>query len=65
MLHFPFPQFLFGHKGAFHQIESLKGPVTQLCANLDKLCGHILRYIAGGNVKNLNTVSICKNTYSR
>lgn len=61
---FPFPQLIFGCKGAAHQIEFLKGPVTQLCTSLDKFCAHVLCYIAGGSVKNINTVSMCKNTYS-
>ncbi|NXF96099.1 LICH hydrolase, partial [Eubucco bourcierii] len=47
-----------GCKGAFHQIKFLKGPVTQLCTSLDKLCGRILTYIAGGSIKNLNTSRI-------
>uniref|UniRef100_A0A8D0EJ59 Partial AB-hydrolase lipase domain-containing protein n=1 Tax=Strix occidentalis caurina TaxID=311401 RepID=A0A8D0EJ59_STROC len=49
---------VFGCKGALHQIGFLKGPVTQLCASLDKFCGHVLCYIAGGNIKNLNTSRI-------
>lgn len=48
-----------------HQIGFLRGPVTQLCTSLDKFCGHILCYLAGGNIKNLNTVCICNNTYSK
>ncbi|XP_014811336.1 PREDICTED: lysosomal acid lipase/cholesteryl ester hydrolase-like [Calidris pugnax] len=61
----PMLRFVFGCKGMAHQIGFLKGPVTQLCASLDKLCGHILCYIAGGDIKNLNTVSTCKNTHSK
>ncbi|XP_025932655.1 lysosomal acid lipase/cholesteryl ester hydrolase-like isoform X2 [Apteryx rowi] len=49
---------LFGWKGTMHQIEFLKGPVTQLCTSLDKLCGSILSYIAGGSIQNLNTSRI-------
>ncbi|NXL91919.1 LIPM Lipase, partial [Alectura lathami] len=45
----------FGWKGAMHQIGFLKEPVTQLCTNMDRLCGQILCYIAGGNIQNLNT----------
>uniref|UniRef100_A0A8D0EJL6 AB hydrolase-1 domain-containing protein n=1 Tax=Strix occidentalis caurina TaxID=311401 RepID=A0A8D0EJL6_STROC len=54
----PLLRVLFGCKGALHQIGFLKGPVTQLCASLDKFCGHVLCYIAGGNIKNLNTSRI-------
>ncbi|KFV07973.1 Lysosomal acid lipase/cholesteryl ester hydrolase, partial [Pterocles gutturalis] len=50
----PMLRFLFGFKGALHQIGFLKGPATQLCASLDKFCGHILCYIAGGSIKNMN-----------
>ncbi|KAF1543709.1 Lysosomal acid lipase/cholesteryl ester hydrolase, partial [Eudyptes schlegeli] len=57
-------RLVLGGKGAMHQIGFLKGPVIQLCTSLDKFCGHVLCYIAGGNIKNLNTVSIRKNTYS-
>uniref|UniRef100_A0A8B9IRR4 Partial AB-hydrolase lipase domain-containing protein n=1 Tax=Amazona collaria TaxID=241587 RepID=A0A8B9IRR4_9PSIT len=41
--------------------EPVIGPVTQLCANLDKFCGHVLCYVAGGSIKNLNTSRV--NTY--
>ncbi|KAM6265924.1 gastric triacylglycerol lipase-like [Porphyrio hochstetteri] len=54
----PLLRLVFGCKGAMHQIRFLKGPVTQLCTSLDKFCGHILCYIAGGSVKNLNTSRI-------
>ncbi|XP_027528215.1 lysosomal acid lipase/cholesteryl ester hydrolase-like [Neopelma chrysocephalum] len=54
----PLLWLLFGCKGAFHQIGFLKGPVTQLCTNLDKFCAHVLCYIAGGSIKNLNTSRI-------
>uniref|UniRef100_A0A663LX90 AB hydrolase-1 domain-containing protein n=1 Tax=Athene cunicularia TaxID=194338 RepID=A0A663LX90_ATHCN len=54
----PLLRVLFGYKGALHQIGFLRGPVTQLCASLDKFCGHVLCYIAGGNIKNLNTSRI-------
>ncbi|NWX17390.1 LICH hydrolase, partial [Aegotheles bennettii] len=51
----PLIRLILGYKGALHQIGFLKGPVTQLCTNLDKFCGHILCYITGGNIRNLNT----------
>ncbi|XP_076194824.1 lysosomal acid lipase/cholesteryl ester hydrolase-like [Aptenodytes patagonicus] len=54
-------RLVLGSKGAMHQIGFLKGPVIQLCTSLDKFCGHVLCYIAGGNIKNLNTSRI--NTY--
>uniref|UniRef100_A0A8D2PEM3 Partial AB-hydrolase lipase domain-containing protein n=1 Tax=Zosterops lateralis melanops TaxID=1220523 RepID=A0A8D2PEM3_ZOSLA len=54
VLHFSFPQLIFGRKGVAHQIEFLKGPVTQFCTSLDKFCTHVLCYIAGGSVKNIN-----------
>ncbi|KFQ28533.1 Lysosomal acid lipase/cholesteryl ester hydrolase, partial [Mesitornis unicolor] len=57
----PLLKFVFGNKGSLHQIKSLRGPVTQLCTSLDKFCGRVLCYIAGGNIKNLNTSRI--NTY--
>ncbi|NXP29904.1 LIPN Lipase, partial [Scytalopus superciliaris] len=54
----PLLRLVFGCKGAAHQIEFLKGPVTQLCTSLDKFCAHVLCYIAGGSIKNLNTSRI-------
>ncbi|XP_010133378.1 PREDICTED: lysosomal acid lipase/cholesteryl ester hydrolase-like, partial [Buceros rhinoceros silvestris] len=54
----PLIKLVLGCKGAMHQIEFLKGPVTQLCANLDKFCGHVICYIAGGSIKNLDTSRI-------
>ncbi|NWH63356.1 LICH hydrolase, partial [Geococcyx californianus] len=51
----PLLKLLFGSKGTLHQIPFLKGPVTKFCTSLDKFCGHVLRYVAGGNIKNLNT----------
>ncbi|NWR05846.1 LIPM Lipase, partial [Paradoxornis webbianus] len=56
MLKLPVPllRLVFGCKGVAHQIEFLKGPVTQLCTSLDKFCTHVLCYIAGGSVKNIN-----------
>uniref|UniRef100_A0A8B9I6R5 Lipase n=2 Tax=Anser TaxID=8842 RepID=A0A8B9I6R5_9AVES len=44
-----------GWKGTMHQIGFMKAPVTEFCTNMDKFCGQILCYIAGGNVQNLNT----------
>uniref|UniRef100_A0A8C3Y2E6 Lipase n=1 Tax=Catharus ustulatus TaxID=91951 RepID=A0A8C3Y2E6_CATUS len=57
LIRFPEPllRLVLGCKGAAHQIEFLKGPVTQLCTSLDKFCAHVLCYIAGGSVKNINT----------
>ncbi|POI33216.1 hypothetical protein CIB84_003031 [Bambusicola thoracicus] len=57
---FPFSQLALGWKGAMHQIGFMQGPVTQFCTNSDRFCGKMLCYIAGGNIQNLNTVSICK-----
>ncbi|XP_032857661.2 lysosomal acid lipase/cholesteryl ester hydrolase isoform X2 [Tyto alba] len=54
----PLLRLVLGCKGALHQIGLLKGPVTQFCTDLDKFCGHVLCYIAGGNIKNLNTSRI-------
>ncbi|NXK02205.1 LICH hydrolase, partial [Herpetotheres cachinnans] len=54
----PLIRLILGCKGAMHQIGFLKGPVTQFCTSLDKFCGHVLCYIAGGNIKNLNTSRI-------
>ncbi|NWS19248.1 LICH hydrolase, partial [Pachyramphus minor] len=54
----PLLRLVLGCKGAFHQIGFLKGPVTQLCTSLDKFCAHVLCYIAGGSIKNLNTSRI-------
>uniref|UniRef100_A0A8C9UIA9 Lipase n=1 Tax=Serinus canaria TaxID=9135 RepID=A0A8C9UIA9_SERCA len=51
----PLLRLVLGYKGAAHQIKFLKGPVTQLCTSLDKFCAHILCYIAGGSVKNINS----------
>ncbi|NXI28424.1 LIPM Lipase, partial [Sterrhoptilus dennistouni] len=50
----PVLKLVFGCKGVAHQIEFLKGPVTQFCTSLDKFCTHVLCYIAGGSVKNIN-----------
>ncbi|KFP87118.1 Lysosomal acid lipase/cholesteryl ester hydrolase, partial [Acanthisitta chloris] len=47
-------RLILGSKGAMHQIGFMKGPVTQLCTSLDKFCAHVLCYIAGGSIKNLN-----------
>ncbi|NWW73173.1 LIPM Lipase, partial [Climacteris rufus] len=51
----PLLRLVFGCKGAVHQIEFLKGPVTQFCTSLDKFCAHVLCFIAGGSIKNINT----------
>ncbi|NWY00284.1 LICH hydrolase, partial [Nothoprocta ornata] len=50
----PLLRLVFGCKGTMHQIEFMKGPVAQFCTSLDKLCGCILSYIAGGNLRNMN-----------
>ncbi|XP_015488738.1 lysosomal acid lipase/cholesteryl ester hydrolase-like [Parus major] len=54
----PLLRLVLGCKGAMHQIKFLKGPVTQLCTSLDKFCAHVLCYIAGGSIKNINTSRI-------
>ncbi|NXU59450.1 LICH hydrolase, partial [Turnix velox] len=54
----PLLRFALGGKGFAHQIGFLKGPVTQLCTNMDKFCGHVLCHIAGGDIRNLNTSRI-------
>ncbi|NWZ80317.1 lysosomal acid lipase/cholesteryl ester hydrolase-like isoform X1 [Poecile atricapillus] len=54
----PLLRLLLGCKGAMHQIKFLKGPVTQFCTSLDKFCAHVLCYIAGGSIKNINTSRI-------
>lgn len=51
----PLLKLTLGCKGAMHQIGFLKGPVTQFCTSLDKFCARVLCYIAGGNIKNINT----------
>ncbi|NXL77542.1 LICH hydrolase, partial [Leptocoma aspasia] len=48
-------RLLLGCKGALHQNELMKGPVTQFCACLGKVCGSIFCYIAGGRIQNMNT----------
>uniref|UniRef100_A0A8C6ZVV1 Lysosomal acid lipase/cholesteryl ester hydrolase-like n=2 Tax=Nothoprocta perdicaria TaxID=30464 RepID=A0A8C6ZVV1_NOTPE len=50
----PLLRLVFGCKGTMHQIEFMKGLVAQFCTSLDKLCGRILSYIAGGNLRNMN-----------
>ncbi|XP_009704373.1 PREDICTED: lysosomal acid lipase/cholesteryl ester hydrolase-like, partial [Cariama cristata] len=54
----PLLRLALGCKGTMHQIGFLKGPATHLCTSLDKFCGQVLCYIAGGNIKNLNTSRI-------
>ncbi|NXB99654.1 LICH hydrolase, partial [Orthonyx spaldingii] len=54
-----FPQSLIrlvlGCKGVLHDNELMKGPATQFCACLGKVCGSILCYLAGGRIQNMNT----------
>nr|XP_012429995.4 lysosomal acid lipase/cholesteryl ester hydrolase [Taeniopygia guttata] len=54
-----FPQslirLLLGCKGVLQYSELMKGPVTQFCACLGKVCGNIFSYIAGGRIQNINT----------
>ncbi|NXI48528.1 LIPM Lipase, partial [Galbula dea] len=51
-------RLLLGYKGVFHQNELLKGPLTQICRSLGKVCGSFLGYIAGGRIQNLNASRI-------
>ncbi|KAM6130492.1 lysosomal acid lipase/cholesteryl ester hydrolase-like [Phoenicopterus ruber ruber] len=51
-------RLLLGCKGAFHQSELLKGPLTRICRSLGKVCGSILCYIAGDRIQSLNTSRI-------
>ncbi|XP_008500246.2 lysosomal acid lipase/cholesteryl ester hydrolase [Calypte anna] len=48
-------RLLLGCKGALHQNELLKGPVTWFCRHLGKLCGSMFGYLAGNRVQNMNT----------
>ncbi|XP_077640630.1 lysosomal acid lipase/cholesteryl ester hydrolase-like [Lonchura striata] len=48
-------RLLLGCKGFLQYSELMKGPVTQFCACLGKVCGSIFNYIAGGRVQNMNT----------
>ncbi|XP_065699371.1 lysosomal acid lipase/cholesteryl ester hydrolase-like [Patagioenas fasciata] len=48
-------RLLLGCKGALHQNELLKGPLTQFCNSLGKVCGCLLCFLGGGSIKNLNT----------
>nr|XP_005503049.1 lipase member M [Columba livia] len=48
-------RLLLGCKGALHQNELLKGPLTQFCNILGKVCGCLLCFAGGGSIKNLNT----------
>ncbi|NXW81836.1 LICH hydrolase, partial [Alopecoenas beccarii] len=51
----PLIRLLLGCKGALHQNELLKRPLTQFCKSLGKVCGCLLSYLGGGSIKNLNT----------
>ncbi|XP_010003927.1 PREDICTED: lipase member N-like, partial [Chaetura pelagica] len=46
---------LLGCKGVLQQNERLKGPLTQFCRSLGKVCGSVILHIAGGRLQNLNT----------
>ncbi|NWY64201.1 LIPM Lipase, partial [Erithacus rubecula] len=48
-------RLLFGCKGFLNYNELLKGPVTQFCACLGKVCGNIFCYLVGGRIQNMNT----------
>ncbi|NXO03212.1 LICH hydrolase, partial [Rhinopomastus cyanomelas] len=50
----PLLRLLLGCKGVFHQNELLKGPLTQICRSLGKVCGSILTYLAGDRLQDLN-----------
>ncbi|NXK49570.1 LIPM Lipase, partial [Chauna torquata] len=54
----PLIRLLLGCKGVLRQNKLLKGPATQLCASLGKVCASIFCYIAGGSIQNLNTSRI-------
>ncbi|NXS86427.1 LIPM Lipase, partial [Erpornis zantholeuca] len=53
-----FPQpliwLLLGCKGAFHYHELMRGPATQFCACLEKVCASVFCFIAGGRIQNMN-----------
>uniref|UniRef100_A0A663LXA0 AB hydrolase-1 domain-containing protein n=1 Tax=Athene cunicularia TaxID=194338 RepID=A0A663LXA0_ATHCN len=51
-------RLLFGCKGTLQQNELLKGPLTEICRTLQKVCGSIFCYIAGDRIENLNTSRI-------
>ncbi|XP_065494583.1 lysosomal acid lipase/cholesteryl ester hydrolase-like isoform X2 [Caloenas nicobarica] len=53
----PLIRLLLGCKGALHQNELLKGPLTLFCKSLGKVCGCVLCYLGGGSIKNLNTMA--------
>ncbi|XP_025906891.1 lipase member M-like [Nothoprocta perdicaria] len=49
-----FIRLTLGYKGAFHQNELLKRPLTLICKSFPKTCASVLAYIAGGRIQNLN-----------
>ncbi|XP_005048431.1 PREDICTED: lysosomal acid lipase/cholesteryl ester hydrolase-like isoform X2 [Ficedula albicollis] len=49
-------RLLLGCKGVLNYNELLKGPTTQFCACLGKVCGSIFCYLAGGRIQNMNTI---------
>ncbi|NWR42871.1 LICH hydrolase, partial [Regulus satrapa] len=51
----PLLRLLFGCKGVFSDNELIKGPITQFCACLGKVCGSIFCYLGGGRIENMNT----------
>ncbi|NWQ80867.1 LICH hydrolase, partial [Columbina picui] len=52
---FSLRSLLLGCKGTLHQNELLKGPLTQFCRSLGKVCGSAFCYLAGGRIQNQNT----------
>ncbi|NXK58574.1 LICH hydrolase, partial [Sylvietta virens] len=48
-------RLLLGCKGVLHYNELIKGPVTQFCACLGKVCGNVFLYLVGGSIQNMNT----------
>ncbi|KFO90374.1 Lysosomal acid lipase/cholesteryl ester hydrolase, partial [Buceros rhinoceros silvestris] len=45
---------LLGYKGSLHQNELFKGPLTQMCRSLGKVCGSFFCYVAGDRIQNVN-----------
>ncbi|NWX32542.1 LICH hydrolase, partial [Notiomystis cincta] len=50
----PLLRLLFGCKGFLQYNELMKGPVTQFCACLGKVCASAFCYLAGGSIQNMN-----------
>ncbi|NWT08930.1 LICH hydrolase, partial [Vireo altiloquus] len=51
----PLIRLLFGCKGVFQYHELMRGPVTQFCACLGKVCGSMFCFLVGGRIQNMNT----------